>query len=125
MTTSPEITTSPGTILALRVAGRDDQSVLLRLAALDDAPPLDSPVLLALLDGAPTAAVSLRDGRVVADPFRPTADIVRLLALRARQLTRDPRSPAADRRHSSWRGRHPVRALKRVFEIRSPSRQAL
>ncbi|MGH2885493.1 MAG: hypothetical protein ACRDPA_22790 [Solirubrobacteraceae bacterium] len=125
MTTSPDITTSPHTILALRVAGLEDASVLRRLAALDDAPPLDGPVLLALLDGTAIAAMSLRDGRVVADPFRPTADIVRLLALRARQLTRDPRSPAPNRRQSPWTGRHPVTALKRAFEIRSPSRQAL
>jgi hypothetical protein len=125
MTTSLDITTSPDAILALRIAGPDDASALLRLAALDDAPALDSPVLLALLDGAAIAAISLRDGRVVADPFRPTADIVRLLVLRARQLTGGHRTPASKRRQSPWTGRHPVTALKRAFEIRSPSRQTL
>ncbi len=125
MITSPHITTSLDSILALRIAAADDVSALRRLAALDDAPPLDSPVLLALLDGVAVAAMSLRDERVVADPFRPTADIVRLLALRARQLTGDPRSPTPNRCQSPWSGRQPVTALKRVFEIRSPSRQTL
>jgi hypothetical protein len=125
MITSPAITTSPDSTLALRLAGPDDATAVRRLAALDDAPPLGGPVLLALLDGTAIAAMSLRDGRVAADPFRPTADVVRLLALRARQLTRDPSAPAPHRGQSPWTGRHPVRALKRAFEIRSPSRQAL
>jgi hypothetical protein len=125
MTTPPPITTSPDTILALRIAGPADAAALRRLAALDDAPPLDAPVLLALLDGVAVAAISLLDGRVVADPFRPTADIVRLLVLRARQLTRDEhRSRASSRPRSPWTGRHPVTAFRRAFEIRSPSRQA-
>ncbi len=125
MTTSLDITTSPDPILALRVADPDDAVVLRRLADLDDAPPLDGPVLLALLDGVAVAAMSLHDGRVVADPFRPTADTVRLLALRACQLNGDHPPVAASRRQSLWTGRHPVTALKRVFEIRSPSRQTL
>lgn len=125
MLSSPDITTSPDAILALRIAGPDDASSLRHLAALDDAAPLHSPVLLALLDGVAVAAISLHDGRVVADPFRPTADIVRVLVLRARQLRGARPSPAPKRRQSPWTGRQPVTALKRVFEIRSPSRQTL
>ena len=72
--------------LALRVAQHEEAPVVRRLAALDDAPPLDGDVLLALVDGEAVAAVSLGDGRVVANPFLPTADTVRLLSLRAAQL---------------------------------------
>jgi len=79
--------------LALRVADADEASVVRRLAALDDSPPLDGEVLLALVDGEAVAAVSLHDGRVVANPFRPTADTVTLLSLRASQLRRPPASP--------------------------------
>jgi hypothetical protein len=79
--------------LALRVAGADEAPVVRRLAALDDSPPLDGEVLLALVDGEAVAAVSLDDGRVVANPFLPTADTVTLLSLRASQLTRPPASP--------------------------------
>jgi len=74
--------------LALRVADADEAPVVRRLAALDDSPPLDGEVLLALVDGEAVAAVSLDDGRVVANPFRPTADTVTLLSLRASQLRR-------------------------------------
>ena len=35
----------------------------------------------------PVAALSLRDGRVIADPFIPTAELVELMRLRARQIT--------------------------------------
>jgi hypothetical protein len=38
------------------------------------------------------AAVSLAHTRVVADPFRPTADLVELLLARARQLNRSAES---------------------------------
>jgi hypothetical protein len=34
----------------------------------------------------------LRNGAVIADPFVPTADIVALLRLRARQITHDQRA---------------------------------
>jgi hypothetical protein len=72
--------------VALRVAQNDEAPVVRRLAALDDSRPLDGDVLLALVDGEAVAAVSLRDGRVVANPFLPTADTVRLLSLRAAQM---------------------------------------
>jgi hypothetical protein len=74
--------------LALRLAQADEAPLLRRLADLDDSAPLEGEVLLALVDGEAVAALSLHDGRVVADPFRPTADTVRLLSLRASQLAR-------------------------------------
>lgn len=88
------MTTSHDHTLALRVADDDDALAVRRLAALDDAPPLRGEVLLALVDGEAVAAASLSDGRVVANPFVPTADTVTLLSLRAAQLS----EPQARRR---------------------------
>jgi hypothetical protein len=73
--------------LILRLTTADDAPALWRLAALDDAPPLDGEALMAVLDGEPVAALSLSDGRVVANPFRRTADIVALLQMRAERLS--------------------------------------
>jgi hypothetical protein len=56
------------------------------LAQLDDQPELQGRVLLASLDGQPVAALSLDDGRVVANPFVATGEAVALLRLRTRQL---------------------------------------
>jgi hypothetical protein len=70
----------------LRLAGTDDAKVVRTLAALDDAPMLDGPVLLAVLDGEEVAALSLRNGRVVANPFVLTGEAIALLRLRAEQL---------------------------------------
>jgi len=79
--------TQPHSTIALRPAHEDEADAVRRLARLDDAPPLDGEVLLGLVDGAPVAAVSLRDGRVVANPFERTADVVTLLGIRASQLS--------------------------------------
>ena len=46
----------------------------------------DGPVLVAEQAGILVAAVPLRGGRSIADPFTPSADIVRLLELRRTQL---------------------------------------
>ena len=78
--------TKPNNTLALRVAHSDEAPVVRRLAALDDSRPLDGDVLLAIVDGEPVAALSLHDGRVVANPFLHTADTIKLLSLRASQL---------------------------------------
>lgn len=73
--------------LALRVAQDEDADVVRRLAALDDSRLLCGEVLLAILDGEAVAALSLTEGRVVANPFVRTADAVALLELRAAQLS--------------------------------------
>jgi hypothetical protein len=74
--------------LTIRVATAEDGHALRRLAALDSAAPLAGRVLLAELDGAPLAAVSLEHGTVAADPFQPTGHAVRVLMLRRYQLMR-------------------------------------
>jgi hypothetical protein len=73
--------------LALRLAGADEGHVVRDLAALDDAPALEGQVLLALMDGEAVAALSLHDGRVVANPFVRTDAAVALLRLRAEHVS--------------------------------------
>ncbi|MDQ6606182.1 MAG: hypothetical protein M3Z06_06490 [Actinomycetota bacterium] len=85
----------PTAEITIRLAYADDGFALIRLAALDSAaavPP--APLLLAEVDGEARAAVSLRDGASVADPFTPTAEILELLHRRAEHL----RGPARPRR---------------------------
>jgi hypothetical protein len=71
----------------LRLADAGDAHVVARLADLDSAPEPEGPVLLALLDGEAIAGMSLRDGRVVANPFVPANQAVALLRLRAEHLS--------------------------------------
>ena len=83
--------------VALRVAQRDEGQIVRRLAALDDAPVLEGPVLLALLDGEAVAAISLLDRRVIANPFVPTRDLVELLRMRADHIHGPGASPRRSR----------------------------
>ena len=68
--------TSP---LTLRSSTAADAASLERLAALDSARPLTGEVMLAHAGGDVRAALSLDTGRVVADPFYPSAELVELL----------------------------------------------
>jgi hypothetical protein len=71
-------------VIVIREAGPDDAPALARLAALDSAEALEGPeVLVAEVAGKPWAALSLPDGRAVADPFRPSGDLLALLRVRA------------------------------------------
>lgn len=72
--------------LVIRVATRFDDAELQRLAALDSARPLRGSVIVAQSDGRIDAALSLEDGRAIADPFRPTAGLVEVLRARAARL---------------------------------------
>jgi hypothetical protein len=76
----------------IRPAADDDRDSLRRLAQLDSQPDLAGSTLIGEIDGAPAAAISLEDGRVIADPFRPTTHLVTCLHVRARALgVSDPR----------------------------------
>ena len=70
----------------IRQATPNDQGVLERLAALDGQKPLSGRALIGEIDGVPAAAVSLADGRVVADPFQSTAQLLPVLMMRRRSL---------------------------------------
>jgi hypothetical protein len=88
----------PDTRVELRYARREDGDTVRRLAALDEAQALEGPVLLAIIDGDPVAALSLDDQRMVADPFAATIEARALLRLRAAQLASGRR-----RRRRRWR----------------------
>jgi hypothetical protein len=72
----------------IRVAEPYDAPALARLAALDAGRPLHGRILVAESGGVALAALSLEDGRAVADPFLPTAGHVALLRTRADLLRR-------------------------------------
>jgi hypothetical protein len=65
--------------LTLRVARPDDVPAVRRLAQLDSSRPPTGRVLLAVVGSEPVAAIGVASGSVVADPFRPTADVVAVL----------------------------------------------
>ena len=71
-------------LLTIRDARPEDDQALRALAIIDSALPLSGEVLVAGLDGAVVAAISLKDGRSIADPFRPSADTVEILRMRRR-----------------------------------------
>ena len=77
-----------GTV-TIRRAGSDEATTLARLAQLDSAPALTGPRLIAERDLRPLAAIEIGSGRVIADPFERTADVVELLETRARVLRRE------------------------------------
>ena len=73
--------------LVIRHAAAGDEHDIARLAALEDRPELPAGErLIGELGGAIVAALDVRSGRAVADPFVPTRAIVELLGLRAAQV---------------------------------------
>ena len=68
---------------SIRYATEQDVEPLERLAELDSQLSLTGPVLIAELGGIPAAALSIRDERVIADPFQSTDHLVANLRLRA------------------------------------------
>jgi len=65
--------------IVLRPARPEEARDVRRLAYLDSQRPLKGDILVAEVGGALVAATSLRDGRLVADPFTYTEDFVELL----------------------------------------------
>ena len=81
----------------IRAARGSDGSDLDRLAALDSAHVPVGDLLVAETDGRVIAALDPDSGAVIADPFRPTADVVELLELRAQRLNGAGRRSLAER----------------------------
>lgn len=78
--------------ITIRPAYADDQLALQRLAELDSAEqPPPHPLLLAEYDGELRVALSLRDGTAIADPFYPTAAVLRMLRAHVRANKRSRR----------------------------------
>jgi hypothetical protein len=72
--------------VTIRSALPGDRHALELLAELDCQRLPDGPLLLAEVAGSAWAAVSLDGSVAIANPFKPTGDIVELLRERARQL---------------------------------------
>lgn len=80
--------------IEIRLATEADAPALSELAQLDAGPVPTGPTLLVALEGRIVAALPLDGGVPIADPFLPTAELLRVLELRAAQLriaTRRPR----------------------------------
>jgi hypothetical protein len=69
-----------------------------RLAELDSQRPLTGPALVGEIEGRPAAAISLADGRIVADPFQHTSALVAQLRMRAHALSEHERTPSLSER---------------------------
>ena len=67
----------------IRFATAADADTLKSLAESDSQEPLVGRVIIGHLDGTAAAAVSLHDGRVIADSSRPTDRVVAALQMRA------------------------------------------
>ena len=89
--------------ITIRPEYPEDDPALNRLAMLDSAdaaPP--RPLLLAEVDGELRAALSLRDGSAIADPFHPTAATLALMRAHARQTATSHGRRAARRAIRVW-----------------------
>jgi hypothetical protein len=80
------MTTLTTPTISIRAATHGDGPTLARLAALDSASVPFGPVLLAESDGRPVAALDIRSGDVIGDPFTRTAELVDLLRMHARSM---------------------------------------
>jgi hypothetical protein len=91
----------PAEALTIRLSVPADTPALRRLAQLDSAPPPECvPMLVAEIDGELHAALPLDGGPAIADPFRRTAELVAMLAERARQL--ESPTPRRSTRRRRW-----------------------
>jgi len=84
--------------VTIRPAREEDAAELRRLAQLETKAPTPGPHLLALREGVAVASISLATGEILADPFRPTADLQELLRLRMRRATGPRRRRRGGRR---------------------------
>jgi hypothetical protein len=80
--------------LTIRRADASDSGSLVRLAALDSASPPSGDALLAEVGGELWAAVEIDSGAAIADPFRPSGELVDLLRL---QVSLDGRAERPER----------------------------
>ena len=76
------------TALVIRPASADDEAAIARLSALDEHELPRGERLIGELGGRIVAALDVRSGDAVADPFVPTSGVLELLGLRAAQVRR-------------------------------------
>lgn len=100
--------TSSTDTITLRLSAPADVPALTRLARLDSRRLRDGRYLLAEHGDRPMAAMALRDGSVLADPFQFTASAIELLRSRREQLLIAEHQPRL--RHRRPQLRHASRA---------------
>jgi hypothetical protein len=84
----------PANAYVIRRALDEDAPALRQLAELDSQSPIGNEALIGEIDGRPAVAISLADGRVIADPFQSTAPLGAMLNVRARSLSAFERTPS-------------------------------
>ena len=83
----------PADAYIIRLATEQDAATLRKLAALDSARPLTGRVLIGEISGKPAAALSLKTGVAIADPFQATDRLrihMRMRASAIEALNREP-----------------------------------
>jgi hypothetical protein len=85
--------------ITMRRSTAADLAAMERLAQLDSARAPSGEAYLAFVGPELRALVSVDDGRALGDPFRPTADLVELLHLRA---ARERRAARRSERRPRW-----------------------
>jgi hypothetical protein len=85
---------SPANVYVIRRALDDDAPALRQIAELDSQFPIGGDALIGEIDGRPAAALSLAEGRIIADPFQFTGQLSAMLEMRARSLRAPERTPS-------------------------------
>jgi hypothetical protein len=90
--------------VTIRHIGPGDVEALRRLSAMDSKRQPTGEILVADVGGELWAATSVDDRHTVADPFRPTRELVSLLDERARQLRHAEKPPRFARLRLAYPG---------------------
>ena len=84
----------PADAYIIRPATEQDAATLRKLAALDSARPLTGRVLIGEIAGQPAAALSLKTGVAIADPFQATDRLRIHMRMRASAIEAVNREPS-------------------------------
>ena len=88
----------PSNAYVIRQAGEADERALHQLAELDGQRPFSGPALIGEIDGRPAAAISMFEGRVIADPFQPTTVLTQVLRMRLGAVRAHSTTPSLSER---------------------------
>jgi hypothetical protein len=79
MDTAQEHSAGAGDEITIRLSNPEDRTAILRLANLDGRRPPSGQAILAIVSGELRAALPVGGGDAIADPFRPTTELVEVL----------------------------------------------
>jgi hypothetical protein len=79
--------------ITIRLSRPTDVDELRRVAERDSRPVPAGEMLIAIVEGEIRAAISLSGGEAIADPFHPTEELVRMLALRRSEVQAEAPRP--------------------------------